>query len=222
MFAALLNGTVPEVWSFCYPSLKPLGPWTSDLQRRVEQIRTWAGEQMPVVFWLSGFTYPTSFFTALLQTHARAHTVAINQLDFEYVISGSSESSDDDMGMGMGAAGGGGGGDEMQPPETGAYLSGMYLEGARWDHEESALEEPDPMELVCPMPMIHFRPVEFKPGQQRRVSSSEYECPLYLYPVRTGTRERPSFMRLVKLQTGEYPPDFWVKRGTALLLSLAT
>ena len=62
---------------------------------------------MPVVFWLSGFTYPTSFFTALLQTHARAHTVAINQLDFEYVVSGTDESSDDDMGMGLGAGAGG-------------------------------------------------------------------------------------------------------------------
>lgn len=222
VFAALLNGVVPDAWAFCYPSLKPLGPWTSDLMRRVDQIRSWAGEQMPVVFWLSGFTYPTSFFTALLQTHARAHTVAINQLDFEYVVSGSNETSDDEIGM-AGAGGGGSAGDgELQRPETGALLSGMYLEGARWDHDEGALEEPDPMELVCPMPMIHFRPIEFKPGQQLRASSTEYECPLYLYPVRTGTRERPSFMRLVKLQSGEQPPDFWVKRGTALLLSLAT
>ena len=31
VFAALLSGSVPEAWSFCYPSLKPLGPWTSDL-----------------------------------------------------------------------------------------------------------------------------------------------------------------------------------------------
>lgn len=125
--------------------------------------------------------------------------MAINQLDFEYVVSGTDESSDDDMGMGMGAGAGGVDDEEQQRPETGALLSGMYLEGARWDHEEGALEEPDPMELVCPMPTIHFRPIEFKPGQQIRASSSEYECPLYLYPVRTGTRERPSFMRLVRL-----------------------
>jgi len=36
IFAALLNGIVPEAWSFCYPSMKPLGPWTSDLQRRLD------------------------------------------------------------------------------------------------------------------------------------------------------------------------------------------
>ena len=46
--------------------------------------------------------------------------------------------------------------------------------------------------------------------------------PLARYPVRTGTRERPSFMISIDLKSGTVDSDFWVKRGTALLLALAS
>lgn len=62
------------------------------------------------------------------------------------------------------------------------------------------------------------RPVENKKKSQKGV----YVCPLYLYPVRTGTRERPSFMINVDLKAGAADPDHWVMRGTALLLALAS
>lgn len=55
-----------------------------------------------------------------------------------------------------------------------------------------------------------------------QASKSVYSCPLYMYPVRTGTRERPSFMVFVDLKAGAVDSDHWVKRGTALLLALAT
>lgn len=74
------------------------------------------------------------------------------------------------------------------------------------------------MELIVPMPIIHFRPVENKKKSSRGV----YSCPVYLYPVRTGTRERPSFMGSVDLRAGEAEADHWIMRGTALLLSLST
>jgi dynein heavy chain len=76
------------------------------------------------------------------------------------------------------------------------------------------------MQLIVPMPIIHFRPVEAKKKGSRGV----YSCPLYAYPVRTGTRERPSFMCSVDLRSGGggAEPDQWIMRGTALLLSLAT
>ncbi len=43
-----------------------------------------------------------------------------------------------------------------------------------------------------------------------------------MYPVRTGTRERPSFMINTDLRSGAADPDHWVMRGTALLLALAS
>jgi dynein heavy chain len=74
------------------------------------------------------------------------------------------------------------------------------------------------MELIVPMPVMHFKPVEAK----KRPPKGVYACPLYLYPVRTGTRERPSFMTMVDLKSGAAEPEHWVMRGTALLLSLAS
>ncbi len=62
------------------------------------------------------------------------------------------------------------------------------------------------------------RPVENKKKSQKGI----YVCPLYLYPVRTGTRERPSFMINVDLRSGAVDADHWIMRGTALLLSLAS
>lgn len=67
---------VPPLWSKAFPSLKPLGAWTRDLIGRVEQFSTWATTtHPPVLFWLSGFTFPTGFLTAVLQTAARKNNV---------------------------------------------------------------------------------------------------------------------------------------------------
>ena len=103
-------------------------------------------------------------------------------------------------------------------PKEGVYIKGMFLEGAGWDPETGCLVEPEPMELIVPMPIIHFKPVENK----RKGTKGIYVCPLYMYPVRTGSRERPSFMIFVDLKAGAVDPDHWIKRGTACLLSLAS
>jgi dynein heavy chain len=43
------------------------------------------------------------------------------------------------------------------PPKEGVYVSGLYLEGAGWDYEAGCLTEPQPMELIVPMPIILFK-----------------------------------------------------------------
>lgn len=48
----------------------------------------------------------------------------------------------------------------MDPPNEGVYIEGTYLEGGGWDWKKMSLSEPQPMQLVCPMPLIHFKPVE--------------------------------------------------------------
>ena len=83
---------------------------------------------------------------------------------------------------------------------------------------QECLCEPQPMELIVSMPVVLFKPVENRKRGQRGI----YSCPLYLYPVRTGSRERPSFMINVDLKAGASDPDHWIMRGTALLLALAT
>lgn len=200
IFDSLLNGSVPVAWSFCYPSLKPLGSWMRDLIQRCEQMQKWIEVELPKVFWLSGFTYPTGFLTALLQTSARKNGIAIDSLSWDFPVLDAQQTPES----------------ITKHPEEGAYVYGLILEGARWDAENKCLTEPMPMELFSPLPMVHFKPVE-----RKKQAKSMYTCPLYLYPVRTGTRERPSFMIALELRSGEKPPTFWVKRGTAALLALA-
>mmetsp|Transcript_21619 Transcript_21619/g.15874 ORF Transcript_21619/g.15874 Transcript_21619/m.15874 type:complete len:80 (+) Transcript_21619:6738-6977(+) len=77
--------------------------------------------------------------------------------------------------------------------------------------------EPEVMELQVAMPVIHFKPKEKKSKPPQNI----YECPCYYYPIREGTIDKDSFMMKIELKTGEKPPDFWIKRGTALLMSLA-
>jgi len=59
-----------------YPSMKPLASWTRDLVLRVDQFEKWATTaHPPMIFWLSAFTFPTGFLTAVLQTSARQNMV---------------------------------------------------------------------------------------------------------------------------------------------------
>ncbi|KAF8058055.1 DHC10 [Scenedesmus sp. PABB004] len=199
VFDALYGGKVPPVWLRCYPSLKPLGAWTRDLLARLDQLARWADGGYPRIYWLGGFTYPTGFLTAVLQTTARRSGVAIDSLGFEHGVVNAEERS------------------IAAPPREGVYVKGLFLEGGGWDYEGGCLCEPAPMELIVPMPILHFKPAEAR----KRPGRGHYACPLYLYPTRSGARERPSYMATVDLRAGGAEPEHWVMRGTALLLSLA-
>jgi hypothetical protein len=86
IFDALAANKVPTIYLKAYPSLKPLGSWTRDLMARLEQITTWIKETYPKVYWLAGFTYPSCFLTAVLQTTARKNAIPIDTLLFEYSV----------------------------------------------------------------------------------------------------------------------------------------
>lgn len=121
VFEALLNGRVPPLWLKTYPSLKPLGAWTRDLLARVHQLARWVEDTYPPVYWLSGFTYPTGFLTAVLQTTARRSAIPIDTLSFEFSI------------VNVDPA------EIAAPPKEGVYVHGVFLEGAGWDREEVRL-----------------------------------------------------------------------------------
>ena len=80
------------------------------------------------------------------------------------------------------------------------------------------MQDQKPMELVVPLPVVHFKPVEAK----KKLVKGIYSCPAYMYPIRTGSRERPSYTISVDLKAGAHDADFWIRRGAAILLSLAT
>ena len=200
VFNNLLAGSVPPVWLKSYPSMKPLGPWMRDLSERIDQLNEWGNGQYPKVYWMGGFTYPTGFLTAVLQTTARKSQIGIDQLAWEF-----SPLQWEEKDVPAGA-------------KDGVYVKGLYLQGAGWDLDNQCLREPQPMELIVNMPIFWFKPAEVK----KKAPKGVYQCPTYLYPTRTGSRERPSFTIVVDLKMGASEPEHWIKRGTALLLSLET
>jgi dynein heavy chain len=132
------------------------------------------------------------------QQYARRKGVGIASLSWEFLVTQSMHDTSINL-----------------PPSDGAYVKDLFIEGARWDVEAGTLEDAFAMELICPMPII-----QFKPTQSRKSQKGLHKTPLYIYPIRTGTRERPSFMLEVDLKAGANDSSYWTKRGTALLLSL--
>jgi dynein heavy chain len=77
IFKCVFEARVPQSWQKMYPSMKPLAAWTRDLIQRVEQLAKWSETaHAPSLFWMSGFTFPTGFLTAVLQTSARQYNVS--------------------------------------------------------------------------------------------------------------------------------------------------
>ncbi|CDJ49023.1 hypothetical protein EBH_0056020 [Eimeria brunetti] len=185
---SLLNGKVPPCWEFAFPSLKPLTSWAYD-------------EGPPKAFWLGGLTYPSTFLTALLQQFARRNSTSIDTISFEFVAL---TTFDENM--------------IPSAPRDGAYVKRLFLEGASWNVEGMSLREPDPMQFICEMPIVHFKPV----ARRRPPLETPYMCPIYQYPCRTGSSGRPSLVTMQEIRSGTQDPSFWVKRGTAILLSTAS
>lgn len=143
IFTCIFEARVPSQWLKAFPSLKLLGSWTRDLIQRVDHFSVWAlTTHPPLLFWLAAYTFPTGFLTAVLQTAARAAKVPIDTLSWDFNVLNVEESA------------------IVEKPEQGVYVKGLYLEGAGWDKRYANLIEPQPMQLVCAMPLIHFKPVE--------------------------------------------------------------
>lgn len=76
IYKCIFEARVPNSWQKMYPSMKPLASWTRDLIQRVDQLLKWSETaRPPTIFWMSGFTFPTGFLTAVLQTSARLSNV---------------------------------------------------------------------------------------------------------------------------------------------------
>ena len=196
---ALTQLKVPKTWGSTYPSQKPLGSWMPDLIVRIDFFSEWVEDSLPKCWWLPAMTYPTGFLTAILQVSARMNGVSIDSLSYETPVSTTGDAAS-----------------VTTYPKDGVMVHGLYIEGATWAFDGGFVEESRPMELISPMPIIHFKPTE---GKRKADRKGYYTCPLYMYPVRSGTRERPSYVASVELRAGKFTSDFWTKRGVAMLLS---
>lgn len=201
MYNSLTNGVVPPNWeAVAYPSLKPFASWFVDLLERVKFMKSWLTEGEPVCFWMSGLFFPQGFLTGCLQTHARREQIAIDKLNFQFKVLEDEHT------------------DITEAPESGVYIYGLFLDGARWDYENASIIEQNPGILFEKMPPIWFEPIkDYTPDPE------EYSCPIYKTSVRAGvlstTGQSTNFIIAAELPTKQ-PPDHWIRRGSALLCQL--
>ena len=199
---ALYNQRVPTAWGDVFLSLKPLMPWVEDLTARISFFAKWIDRGTPNVFWISGFSFPQAFITGTLQNYARKMKVAIDRIsfDFKYMDHVNAE-------------------DIKKKPEDGVYITGIFLEGAKWDNEAHCLTDPKPKELYSEMPLIWLIPRIDRADPTTGI----YMCPIYKVLSRAGTLSTTghstNFVMFIEI-TSKRSEEEWVKAGVAGFLAL--
>lgn len=226
MFQAFLIQKVPQNWAgLCYVSLKPLNSWCEDLFERVRVMDVWMKEGPPPLFWLAGMYFPQGFMTAVLQSHSRKTSIAIDTLAFTASVKEEMQNSplcplamrtEDEVGL------------DFPPPENGVHVYGMFLQGARWSRQKGCLEESEPGELFCPMPIMWLEPLVpavLKPADPF-ISQREgcYRCPMYKTSTRAGTLSTTghstNYVVCLDIPHGGKGEEYWVCCGVAMLCML--
>jgi dynein heavy chain len=124
MFNKFLDGKVPDNWTgVAYPCLKPLGSWIKDLIKRIEFMGRWLYEGPPNCYWTPAFFFPQGFNTATMQSYARKNKVAIDTLAYKITVL---QCFEDGI---------------KEAPETGVYIYGLYMQGARWDTNKRVVDD---------------------------------------------------------------------------------
>ena len=233
--ADMFAGTLPRLWRpMCYPTLKPLGAFFADLLARLRALAAWVDHGQPTVTWFSGLFFPQSFLTGLLQNYVRKHRLAIDQVTFGFhfvdkdpFISGSGVAMDDSRALATAMG--------LARPSDGAYISGLYCDGATWAWGQGCLVDAPPRALLTPFPVVWLRPApaavlaeeeskeqeqQQQQGQAGQAPLQSYECPLYRVSSRWGTLmttgHSTNFVMPIKVPTRE-PEDKWIRRGVALI-----
>jgi dynein heavy chain len=194
---ALMNSffidIVPETWQKrAYPSMLGLTAWYGDLLNRIKDLDAWSADfAMPNSLWLGGLFNPQSFLTAIMQSMARKNEWPLDKMALSVDVL---KKSKDDINA---------------PPREGAYVHGLFMEGARWDTQAGCINESKLKELTPAMPVLFVKAVPI----DRLETKNMYECPVY------KTRDRgPNYVWTFNLKTKE-SANKWVLGGVAILLA---
>uniref|UniRef100_A0A8C3H5M5 Dynein heavy chain 9 n=1 Tax=Chrysemys picta bellii TaxID=8478 RepID=A0A8C3H5M5_CHRPI len=191
---ALFLDTVPESWTRrAYPSMAGLAGWFADLLSRIKELETWTGDfVLPSVVWLAGFFNPQSFLTAIMQSMARKNEWPLDKMTLQCDVTKRNRE------------------DLSSPPREGAYVHGLFMEGARWDMQTGMMMDARLKDLTPAMPVIFIKAIP----ADKQDTRSMYPCPVY------KTRQRgPTYVWTFNLKTKENPSK-WVLAGVALLLQI--
>lgn len=169
----------------------------------------------PVCLWLPGLFNPTAYLTAVMQVTARASGLPLDKMTTETHITTMR--------------------DPTLPssyPVDGAFVHGLFIEGARWPVGEEIAEtetigttevggtlvDSKLKDLLPELPVIYVKAVQVQPDWEPsavgylRHKPDVYECPVYLTSMRG-----PTYIFLATMKTADHVSK-WVLTGTAMLM----
>uniref|UniRef100_A0A8B9QA73 Dynein axonemal heavy chain 10 n=1 Tax=Apteryx owenii TaxID=8824 RepID=A0A8B9QA73_APTOW len=194
---ALFNGQIPGIWRRLAPdTLKTLGNWMIFFRNRYHQYTTWVNESEPKVMWLSGLHIPESYLTALVQATCRKNSWPLDRSTLYTEVTKYTTAEDITEGSAQGC-----------------FVSGLYLEGADWDMENSCLTKSKPKVLVVDLPILKIIPIE----AHRLKLQNTFRTPVYT----TSLRRNAMGVGLVfeaDLYTTKHI-SHWVLQGVCLTLN---
>ncbi|MED6277529.1 Dynein heavy chain 9, axonemal, partial [Characodon lateralis] len=131
---AIFLDIVPDSWTKrAYPSMSSLALWFTDLLG-------WSVDFiLPSAVWLAGFFNPQSFLTAIMQTMARRNEWPLESMCLHCDVTKKNRE------------------DFSSPPREGAYIHGLFMEGAQWDPQVGLIVNARLKELTPTMPVIFIR-----------------------------------------------------------------
>jgi dynein heavy chain len=192
---SLFIDIVPPTWAkFSYPSMRGLASWVENLTERCSQLGAWSDQPttIPRVVDVSYFFNPQSFLTAIMQTTAQENSLELDKLQIMTEVTRNQPK------------------DIVVNSREGAYVTGLYLVGCRWDKSAASLEESNPREMFMPMPVINCKAIlgETMP------KSGVYNCPTY------QTQQRgPTYVFTATLKT-KHAASKWTLAGVAMVMEV--
>jgi len=193
---ALFDDKVPERWEArAWPSLRPLGSWLVNLLERQKQLGDWTADlATPKVTWIAGLFNPQAFLTAVMQVTARKNELPLDKLA---VVADVTKKSVEEV---------------ETATREGAYIHGLFLEGARWDASGGVLDEAHLKVLYPALPVVLIKAA----AQDKNEGRDIYSCPVY----KTQSRG-PTYVFAAGLKTKASPAK-WVMAGVALLMDVVS
>merc|ERR1711920_1028408 len=206
----ILRNTRPGYWmKVSFPSLKPLSSYVADLVARLAFFDTWEKGGHPPTYWISGFFFTQSFLTGVLQNFARKFELAIDTLIWQYFVLKKSFADQE----------------TFTKPETGCYVYGLFMEGARWDDDTGVIAESAPKVLFTDIPYMYWCPVERHKDDtdiNRIYVSALYKTSERKGVLATTGHSSNRVMSLLLRISEQHTSKYWTKRGVACLCCLDT
>lgn len=194
LFEEIFLDKMPEKWArVSFLTKRALGSWVENFITRNEQLVSWNIDlQTPRITNIALFFNPMSFLTAIMQTTSIINSFDLDQMALVVdVLKKSADQID-------------------TAARDGCYVSGLSMEGARWDSVTGCIEDSRLKELYPKMPIMQVRSLPLAKIDRR----DQYEAPVY------KTQERgPGFVVGFFLKSKQ-PARKWVIAGVGLLLDV--